>query len=317
MEDALLQVGLSGDAARALAALGKYALHLAPRGGGTGFSKVGGVPDLPTGMAWPIRPSFPPVEDAPKGLVQRVLGKLFSAQPSEAELRYRNSPQPYNFIAQIAFREMASLVPESLDLPTTGALYLFYDDLSQCWGFDPNDAIGFKVIYAPDISKASPAERPEVQSDVPSYTEVRVEPKLRFEHCPSEGIHFDALSLSEADIDAYVLFEDQADERGRIGWPSLPAHKVSGWTNNIQGPMEGECALVTSGIYCGGPEGYASEEAKRFLSEPNDWILLLQIDSDDGAGMMWGDAGMLYLWIKTSDLIRGNFDNTWLILQSG
>jgi uncharacterized protein YwqG len=35
-------------------------------------------------------------------------------------------------------------------------------------------------------------------------------------------------------------------------------------------------------------------------SEPgaDDWTILLQIDLDDNAKMMWGDGGMLYVWIR-------------------
>jgi uncharacterized protein YwqG len=28
------------------------------------------------------------------------------------------------------------------------------------------------------------------------------------------------------------------------------------------------------------------------------WRLLLQLDTDDAAGMKWGDVGTLYFWIK-------------------
>jgi len=44
--------------------------------------------------------------------------------------------------------------------------------------------------------------------------------------------------------------------------------------------------------------------------------LLLQIDSDENAGMRWGDEGMLYYWMKRDDLQRQRFDTTWLVLQS-
>ena len=47
-----------------------------------------------------------------------------------------------------------------------------------------------------------------------------------------------------------------------------------------------------------------------------DWQLLLQIDSDENAGMRWGNAGMLYYWIKRDDLKARHFDDTWLVLQS-
>jgi uncharacterized protein YwqG len=46
-----------------------------------------------------------------------------------------------------------------------------------------------------------------------------------------------------------------------------------------------------------------------------DWILLLQVDSDDDAQMMWGDAGMLYFWIRRQDLAQAAFGKAWCILQ--
>lgn len=30
---------------------------------------------------------------------------------------------------------------------------------------------------------------------------------------------------------------------------------------------------------------------------------------------MWGDAGMLYYWIRRQDLAQGNFDNVWMTMQ--
>ena len=44
------------------------------------------------------------------------------------------------------------------------------------------------------------------------------------------------------------------------------------------------------------------------------WKLLLQVDSDDASGMMWGDAGMLYHWIR-DDLAARRFDRTWCVMQ--
>jgi len=47
-----------------------------------------------------------------------------------------------------------------------------------------------------------------------------------------------------------------------------------------------------------------------------DWLLLLQIDSDEHVGMRWGNTGMLYYWLKRDDLKAQRFDETWLVLQS-
>lgn len=318
LAQALITAGISSDAARHLADLGRISLQLLPIDQQTKtkqpFSKIGGLPDLPEGMKWPIRPSLPPA-DYPSGIVAKLLNRLLYRKPSEEELNYRQNPQPYSFIAQISFEEMALLDDQSLLLPDGGALYLFYDVLIQGWGFDPKDAVGFKVIYVPDTDNLKKATKPNFYKEVPDYKEVLLEPSLRFERSRSEGLHFEKLPISEADKKAYIDFDERIEIEMDIGWPEMPAHKVRGWSNNVQGPMEEECALVTSGINCGGPEGYTSPEAKRIIDAPNEWIQLLQIDSDDGTGMMWGDAGMLYLWIKKSDLKKREFENTWLILQ--
>jgi uncharacterized protein YwqG len=39
------------------------------------------------------------------------------------------------------------------------------------------------------------------------------------------------------------------------------------------------------------------------------------LDTDDDAGMMWGDGGMLYFWIRREDLEKSRFDRCWMILQ--
>ncbi len=45
-------------------------------------------------------------------------------------------------------------------------------------------------------------------------------------------------------------------------------------------------------------------------------LLLTQINSEeDKTGMMWGDAGRLYFWMKKQDLKYLDFDKYWLILQ--
>ena len=251
-------------------------------------------------MEWPFRPSWPQQVD--------------NGQNSD-QAEYYLSPQPYNFIAQISFEEMITASADGLSLPTQGALYLFYDDLAQCWGFDPKDILGFKAIYAPNVDSTEIAQKPEFHEDVPSYNEVVLEPKLQFEYCPTEGLHFENLAISAPDKDANIRIVELIEQQSELDRRYATNHKVLGWSNNIQSPMEEECALVTSGIYCGGPEGYESPEAKKIMSEPNEWVQLLEIGTDDEAEMMWGDMGKMFLWIKKSDLKSRNFENTWLILQ--
>ena len=53
-------------------------------------------------------------------------------------------------------------------------------------------------------------------------------------------------------------------------------------------------------------------------SEPaEDLRLLLQLDSEDEAGMMWGDLGRLYFVIRQEDLKSLHFENVAMDWQCG
>ena len=81
--------------------------------------------------------------------------------------------------------------------------------------------------------------------------------------------------------------------------------------------MQLECQLVSNGLYCGNPSGYEGPRAEALREGAAAWRLLLQVDSEDDVGMMWGDAGRLYYWIRDEDLAAQNWDASWLILQCG
>jgi len=52
-------------------------------------------------------------------------------------------------------------------------------------------------------------------------------------------------------------------------------------------------------------------------SLPEEWQLLLQVDSDRRNGMCWGDEGHLYFMIRREDLRAARFDGVQLIVQCG
>ena len=54
---------------------------------------------------------------------------------------------------------------------------------------------------------------------------------------------------------------------------------------------------------------------KSIVAASSHWRLLLQVDSEGEAGMMWGDAGMPYYRIYDQDLAARNSDNVWMVLQ--
>jgi uncharacterized protein YwqG len=76
-----------------------------------------------------------------------------------------------------------------------------------------------------------------------------------------------------------------------------------------------ECALVAGGLYCGDARAYQDPRLPTFRKQARDWRLLLQVPSVDAAGMMWGDLGCLYYWIRDKDLKERRFERCWMILQ--
>ena len=96
---------------------------------------------------------------------------------------------------------------------------------------------------------------------------------------------------------------------------SNAGHAIGGWPFPIQGEMETECQLVANGVFCGGPEGFSNERAARLRPGAADWRLILQLDTDERAGWMWGDGGKIYVWMREQDVRARRFDRCWTILQ--
>jgi uncharacterized protein YwqG len=68
----------------------------------------------------------------------------------------------------------------------------------------------------------------------------------------------------------------------------------------IQGPVEAEMD------YWLGEDHFAMD---------GPWRVLMQIDSDNAANMMWGDAGTLYFMAREEWLRRFEWDRVWCVMQ--
>jgi uncharacterized protein YwqG len=236
-----------------------------------GASKIGGVPDLPEGVAWPDKQG-----------------------------------QPQSFIAQIRLADVHSYDVEKV-LPAAGTLWFFYDATQQTFGEDPTDRSGWSVIF---VEKATLK-----RASLPG--------KL-----PTEG-QFHACSLSFAS--EYTLsqqpqleipaFDWSAEEQAKYEqllstFPTATDHaaihnRLLGHPDTIQDDMRQQCQLTSHGV-----TDVTDPRAAELLKGAMDWQLLLQVDSDEHAGMRWADNGMLYYWITYTDLQTQHFDATWLVLQS-
>jgi uncharacterized protein YwqG len=244
----------------------------------TGTSKLGGLADLPEDVAWP-----------------------------------EWNGEPLAFIAQFSLEEIAPFDIERL-LPATGMLYFFYDAKQETWGESPQDKGGARCIYYDgDATRLERTPFPETLHEWGrDYPPCRLQFSSEASLPGYQSFHIDRLNLSEEEVAVYD---------GLIAWMKGPdadfgGHRLLGYPQAVQNDdMEEECAIATGRINSPGPNAYQTEEAEALKKTAPAWQLLLQVDSDNNAGMTWGDAGLIYYWIGTEDLARRDFEGVWLILQ--
>jgi len=218
---------------------------------------------------------------------------------------------PLAFLAQIDLTRLPPI--PGYDLPREGSLFFFHVGGADApWGYDPKDRGSARVLYSPKRLNASRLRPPpEDLEDDQRYRAVRLEIE-KVEHTIPDLCDqvIEELELSYEERCRY----DQAWDRFNRGRPDL-RHRMGGYPDRLQGDLRLQAQLVTHGLHCGNSSGYATGREKRLYPGAKDWELLLQIDSDDSAGMMWGDSGRIYFLIQKDDLRERRFENIWAILE--
>src|SRR5262245_40019693 len=203
---------------------------------------------------------------------------------------------PLAFLAQIDLSELPrSQTIESL--PSDGSLYFFYHPEQETWGFDPNDRGSWSVLYSRERPTSPGRIPPHGLSAEATYHEQAME-FLPIRSLPdTERLDPSPGALSE---EAYEEVEDLRN----APFEGQPKHQMGGYPHPVQNDtMELESQLASNGVYCGGPD-WNDPRIESLEGGASEWKLLLQLDTDEDAGMMWGDAGMLYFWIRAEDLRR-------------
>jgi Domain of unknown function (DUF1963) len=248
-------------AARWLALL-RPAVHLAAAGAGDPVvSRLGGLPHLPAEVEWPTWAGHGPLA----------------------------------FIAEIDLAALASVpVDIGLGLPEEGRLLAFYwdgsiDDGVEVIGpWDPDSFAGTRLVH---VLSAREADQPHpAPAGLAAYAEVELSgrPELTepgWEH-PVVRRAFGYEGRDHAEWKQHPVMDDAFMDAVVEARPSGARHRIGGWASPVQGPVELEAAEMV-GLRSG--DGITDDEAVR-------WDLLLQVDSDDAAGVMWGDVGTLY-WL--------------------
>lgn len=243
-----------------------------------GKSRFGGLPDLPVGSKWP------------GGTKARL-----------------------DFLLQINLSEVASVLVES-PLPSKGFMWFFYDTDKCPWGLDSRDRAGWEVVYFEGpVSRLRPAALPDWLPEnalLPECAlELAVAPSLPSLNSPLMS----PLALSSAETESYrELLKAVQSPDGK----EVSIHKLLGYSDTIQSEMAKDCQQAFGQYATQGKSAVkkppSGDDGKAML----EWLLLLQLDSDDIAGMQWADGGRLYFWLRNQDLIDRRFDRCWVILQS-
>ncbi|MDJ0754492.1 MAG: YwqG family protein [Ardenticatenaceae bacterium] len=193
-----------------------------------------------------------------------------------------NNGMPMSFVAQFNMSSVTALDSTGL-LPSTGMLYFFF----LIHGEAPTGISG-KVLHLEGELRRThpPAELPKEDR----FIACEVEMATRITLPPSDSDEIDVLKLTREERDRYdeVWWQIMPDGISLLGHP-IPV-QWGGWMQET---------LRT----CSDDEPAAA------------WQLLLQVDSDRNAGMMWGDMGSIYFWIREKDLKAQNFASICVMLE--
>jgi uncharacterized protein YwqG len=269
-----------------------------------GLSRV--IKDIDFLVRPSIRLSTTPVEEASLKIGVSKLGGVPDLPPDVSWPQWKGVPQ--SFIAQIRLEDVQPYDANKV-LPSQGMLWFFYDARQETYGENPDDRGGWLVLFKDDdlggLQRASfpatlPAESRFKACSVQFTQEVTLpqQPELDIPH-------FDWTDKEQEQYEQLLsTFPDSADH-------AAIHNRLLGNPDTLQDDMRLQCQLTTHGIV-----DMDDPRVDELSKGAKDWQLLLQVDSDEHAGMRWASNGMLYYWIKQEDLQACRFDQTWLVLQS-
>lgn len=277
-----------------------------PDGAGVvlGASRIGGTPDLPQDEGW-----------------------AYSTDDETHRVDWNGTsiseePVPLPFLTQINFAELAPLDVPDTPLPPSGILYVFADPVSGNWQirYASSGATLSPTLFPADLPARhrypKHAMTPFLETSLPLYADCGTIGSGTAEDA-SRPSFYDMLDpeavpglLTSEEAGGYSLLRGVVSASMHTDMPDR--HRMLGCEDPIQNPVILDIEARISGF----PYDYATlcnyndplTQCLIAQARASDWVLLLQIDSVSGAdGMMWGDGGMNYWWIKRGDLLRLNF----------
>jgi uncharacterized protein YwqG len=359
LETALARAGL-GEWSPRLAAAARPTIILEPgpveegAGAPIGASRVGGMPDLPSGVPWPRRPALPAGRWKE---LRQDLQDLF-----HEDIAHEARPWPLSFVAQVDFAEIHAA--GGLEgFPSSGRLLVFYDPLAALHGRG-----GFmttcarencvSALFITDGVDRLVRRGLPVEFTTPGLAVLEGDPRHRFMFRPrrltprllllpprAEHWSRDLLALhgvpplapdspaeSEA-FEAYEQFWNGFAEEHPNAYYTSSALQVGGIAVPWQGPVEADCVKFADDDYLNHPtvkafrDGWANiEEAARqaysaFKDRERATHLArsgswqLVLQFDSDLVHEGGWDSRFYVCIRKSDLAERRFDRCWTMSQ--
>jgi len=278
------EVGL-GHQAEALLNVAAPAIRLTPSriedDGPLGMIRLGGLPDLPPSVAWPV-----------------VDGVLLE------------------FVGQFRLADLAPYDVESR-LPPTGMLYFFFDGMLT--GYDRGEGKDRCAVLAYDGPLDALARRAEPAHNYDRF-EIFYPCALDYETVwmlpPSEEIGAEEDFFPPV-TPILNCIQDQQTYWKALRKREF-AHQLLGHPAEVQG---GEMRLGvvqaqdTEGYFASDRYGNY-DHRDELIAEMRQWRLLAQFMSDRPTGMDWGCGGIIYFWIREADLEARRFDRVYGELES-
>lgn len=214
--------------------------------------------------------------------------------------------RPLAFVAQLDLAELAS-AGGALGLPSSGSLCFFYDyegysteEPTACVLHFPNET----PVRSVPIPDAVP-EGYRLPLNLVTYSYL---PTLNFSKL---GGNFTNIATAEesALLDEYhkqCEIEDVA-----------PYHQVGGLAGSIQNEVE--LNFEARARLIRGQEEWpdtVDEEQQMHQEARENWLLLLQLDSDPEADLFWGDEGRLFFGLRREDWMKADFSKALAEEQS-
>ena len=213
------------------------------------------------------------------------------------------------FLAQFDLNALP--VIDGFDLPHEGSLFFFHEGGEDAsWACAEEDPGYARVLFSKQsLTECAPRAFPDDLEDERRYRGLELSNTPVEETIPDSCDQvIEELGLTHEESDHYEEVWEQWNSRR----PDF-CHRLAGYPDRLQGDLRLQAQLAAHGLI--GGEAYEEGRRKGLWAGAKDWELLLQIDSDEDARMMWGDCGRIYYLIHKDDLRERRFERVWVGLE--